>query len=381
MPRHIQLREILARDFYARYAVGEKLPTEAELCRRFGLSRATVRKALDYFVQSGSVERTAGRGTFLVRKDSDAPASAAEPGLPVLTFVALFDHMDGVLEQALGIFEHHAMTRGYHLVLVNSAHGPEAVADRLRTITNERSNCGAILYPDSESGDEASCNEAVITELFASNTPFVVVDRLPFSSRSLTALDDRALAAEVASIQYDFVIPDNRLGGAMAANHLLRLGHRCVSMIGDRWVHSSFLREKGFRETVGQFGDGAIAEVVRHESLVGDHHAEEALRTVVERGATALFAENDIIARELLLTLQRIGLRVPGDISLIGYDDADFCPYLPVPLTTIRQPIGRQLDLAAEILLSKLKEPTNVIRHVLLPVELIERESTAAVVA
>lgn len=172
---------------------------------------------------------------------------------------------------------------------------------------------------------------------------------------------------------------DNRLGGELAARHLIDLGHRRVGVLaGGHRVANIRERIEGFRRTFASAGDGASAPpiVVGPQALELGYRIDELLRS--EPRPTAVFATNDIVAIGAWRTLVELGVRVPEDVSLIGFDDIEMSRLTIPALTTVAQDkhaIGRE---AAALLLSVMQgEPrTPELRRV--APRLVVRGSTAS---
>lgn len=163
---------------------------------------------------------------------------------------------------------------------------------------------------------------------------------------------------------------------ASAANHLLELGHRSFAYVGARdRPYSDQNRREGFARALADSPYETSFAVVE---TVGENEVEQgpgALEKVLEAGATAVMCYNDLIAIGLLSACARKSVRVPEELSIVGFDDIAVAPYLPVPLTTIHQPaeeIGRTAVSTALDLIDGA-----ALRRTLLSAELIVRETTA----
>jgi DNA-binding LacI/PurR family transcriptional regulator len=94
---------------------------------------------------------------------------------------------------------------------------------------------------------------------------------------------------------------------------------------------------------------------------------------------TAILASNDTVAAIIMRTVQQAGLRIPQDITVIGNDNQPFCNYLNPPLTTVDIPVIDAGQLAIEILLDRIANPTKTLERVNLPCSLVVRESSGAI--
>lgn len=174
------------------------------------------------------------------------------------------------------------------------------------------------------------------------------------------------------------VMIDNVRGSLEATQHLLELGHRRVAYLGDRYGRQSDTeRLEGYRSAL------AAAKVPFDHRLVvhGDGKADGSGKAIDELLAlrerpTGLFCYNDMSALGAMHALLAAGLRIPADISVVGFDDLYISQYLDPPLTTIRQPMRQLGRLAMETLIGILSG-TRSRHHIKVPGELVVRGSTA----
>ncbi|MDR6170258.1 MULTISPECIES: LacI family DNA-binding transcriptional regulator [unclassified Curtobacterium] len=180
----------------------------------------------------------------------------------------------------------------------------------------------------------------------------------------------------VAIPRADTVANDDRAGGAMAAEHLLALGHTRLGFVGASSAASDE-RRTGF--TAGVDGRAEVATVV----LPGEPTEEAGSRALAQLldahpEVTAVFAANDVMALGALSELAERGLRVPEDVSVMGYDDTPLAATRYVGLTSIDDrsvEIGRG---AGERLLARIADPTSAATEVLVEPRLVARRTTAA---
>lgn len=176
-----------------------------------------------------------------------------------------------------------------------------------------------------------------------------------------------------------FTIDSDNVGGArMACEHLIELGHRRIAHVRGRSdLASAQLREQGYRESLTKAGIPIDPALVRDGGYQTATTAE-AVREMLAREdrPTAVFAANDMSALGVIEMAQELGLNVPGDLSVIGFDDIPEAASSKPPLTTVAQPLH---DLGAQALrmLIELLDGHDVPGHVQLPAELVVRASTA----
>jgi DNA-binding LacI/PurR family transcriptional regulator len=172
------------------------------------------------------------------------------------------------------------------------------------------------------------------------------------------------------------VVSDNETGGRLAGEHLAALGHRrAIILAGPAGLQSTTDRVRGFRTVMPNslvlHGD---FETTSGYSLVSD---------LLANGAdfTAIFCGNDYMAWGAILRLAEEGIRVPADVSVIGFDDIDIAPLIAPGLTTVRQDTTQMGRRAAELVIRAIEHRDEPIESQVLPVELVVRGSAGAVSA
>lgn len=244
---------------------------------------------------------------------------------------------------------------GWTVLISNSARDSERENTYLR-LFSERRVAGLIVVPHDRFAEGLHQVQAI-------GLPVVVVDRDEAGEPGMSvAVDDIA-------------------GGELAARHLIELGHRHLAFVGDEEsagpVHE---RLSGVRKAVAD-----SAYDVRLDVLPADLTAD-AGRVVGDQLAamppqerpTAVTAAIDLLAFGVLQSLLQHGIRVPEDISLMGYDDIPFSRQLSVPLSTVRRPHYEMGATAAEMLTETLAGDPREQRHVVFEPELVVRDSTTS---
>jgi LacI family transcriptional regulator, repressor for deo operon, udp, cdd, tsx, nupC, and nupG len=182
-------------------------------------------------------------------------------------------------------------------------------------------------------------------------------------------------------VRAPFVSPDDRAAVHLAVTHLVALGHRRIGLaLGPERYVPVQRKIEGFlaavREKLGLSEAGA-RELVQHSlfSLEGGQAAASAL---LERGCTAMVCASDMMALGAVRAARQRGLEVPGDVSVVGFDDSPLIAFTDPPLTTIRQPVQAMGQAAVGALLEEIGgTPAPHSEFVFLP-ELVVRGSTAA---
>lgn len=198
---------------------------------------------------------------------------------------------------------------------------------------------------------------------FAQQTPLIV------AAREIPGMLDHCLYV------------DNKQAAYQATRYLLDMGHRHIAHVTASIYHDSpvpdiYQRYLGYQQALAEAGLEPESKLV----VEGDMSRQSGLLALAklmerERPFTAIFAANDQMAAGLRLGLHRRGLRVPEDVSLIGFDDEPTTAYLTPPLTTVRQPAVELGQAAAQAIIDLIngKQPASNVFHT----ELVIRESVA----
>jgi LacI family transcriptional regulator len=172
----------------------------------------------------------------------------------------------------------------------------------------------------------------------------------------------------------------NRQGGYDATRHLIELGHRRIGFItGSLDLGCSNDRLAGYHAALSEFGLSADPQLVREGDFTqptGFRAARELLTLSVP--PSAIFASNDLMAFGVMEATRVRGLRIPEDISIIGFDDIPQALHVHPPLTTVRQPLEQMGRLASRMLLRQIDDRRQLAERMDLPTELIVRESCRA---
>ncbi|MEU9884430.1 LacI family DNA-binding transcriptional regulator [Sphaerisporangium sp. NPDC051011] len=199
-------------------------------------------------------------------------------------------------------------------------------------------------------------------QLVARSIPFVIVD------------PEGEPAAEVASVG-----ATNWHGGLAATRHLLELGHRRIGVIGGPpEMLCSRARIDGYRAALETAGVPVDPELIRYgDFLVGSGHVHGKELLELPDPPTAIFAGCDMQAFGVFEAARRAGLRVPDDLSVVGFDDLPLARSAWPPLTTVRQPLEEMAALATRMALDISRGETPETRRVELATDLVIRDSTA----
>jgi LacI family transcriptional regulator, galactose operon repressor len=206
---------------------------------------------------------------------------------------------------------------------------------------------------------------------------------IPTSAEGLELLRDANICTVVLEYETEgayCLVADDFQGGRIATEHLLKLGHRrigCITRARD--TSSSRNRVQGYRTALENAGVCLEQNlIVETEASIGVGEAATFHLLDQPQPPTAIFAHSDVIALGALSAIHKRGLRVPDDVSVVGYDDIDEAPYFNPPLTTIAYPKQAMGEGAARLLIDLIQNPKSPEPHItVLETLLIERASTA----
>ncbi|MET9479572.1 LacI family DNA-binding transcriptional regulator [Streptomyces sp. NPDC006638] len=327
-----------------------------DVARRAGVSVGTVSNVLNRPEKVAEPTRVRVRAVIdelgFVRSES---ARQLRVGTSRILAVLVLDMTNPFFVAMARGAERAAREAGLGVMLCNSAGSASEEAEYLSLFAEQRVR-GVLLTPADATGRN-------VREFARRHIPYVHVDRA-------------VPTAEGCSVSVDDVT-----GGALAVRHLLAAGHRSVTYVSGPMD----LPQCRDRRT------GALA-ALREAGLPGDAlgHLETARLDVasgIDAGArllglavrpTAVFCANDLLALGVLQAMYGAGVNVPGDMSIVGYDDIEFAAAAVVPLTSVRQPAERMGRTAAEMLLDETEPDRehHTHRSVVLQPELVVRGST-----
>lgn len=329
-----------------------------DIAAHLGLSTSTVSRALNDYddVAPETVRRVrqaaqelgyypSASARNLRRQRTDKIGLALLYGSAYTTFNEFFAELIRLVAAA-------AEKRDYNLVLYT---GMGEDPCRLTRIAQSREVDGLLLMGDVPGLDRA------IQSLLVVGMPLVVIGR------------------PVNDPQINCVTADAFQAARLAIGHLVELGHRRIGYIS--FVPTSRYSQHrcaAYRSALAEYGISFDERLIAYASLEAESsgRALDAL-LALDEPPTAVYMFNDRMAIEVLRYLARQGMRVPDQISVVGFDDIRSAGMVTPALTTIRHPIAEVAGQAVSILLAQRLDPTAAAVHLTLPVELVIRESTA----
>ncbi|MBE2224388.1 MAG: GntR family transcriptional regulator [Anaerolineae bacterium] len=362
-PLHAKLRDaLLAQIMDNTVQPGELLPSEREMQSLLGLSRPTIRQAINALIQDDLVQRVAGKGTFVLE-----PQRIKTP-TGLIGLIASRPNYYFFYPQLAAAFDAQVRQANYGLVMALHNDRADLLAEVVEGLLLSQHIVGLAITPP-RFGDMSR----VVQRLRRANVPFVFMGR------------------QSGEMLVDSVAPDNQQIGYQATRHLIDLGHSNIVHMGFSDYSTGQARLEGYQlamaeaEQPSQFVE--IPEYITSSNLAEESPSERiampayvtALSLLAEPNRpTAVFCFNDIVAMGVYKAAREMGLRIPQELSLISVDNLPTITHFEVPLTTFALPgaeIGRQ---GANLLLRRMAGEEMGPQQYLLPAPMVRRSSTAS---
>jgi LacI family transcriptional regulator len=358
VPKYVTVFEALQREILeGKFSDGRRLPSEAELCLRYKVSRPTAARALRDLQQMGVITRRAGSGSYPVLLHAPAPAKLHVLGL----FVPGLGNTE-ILGPICNEVTRYTHSLGNNVLWGDAASPVRSGEDALRLCTQfiEKHVDGVLFAPIESVPDRELWNRHIANEFVKNGIPVVLLDRDigEFPSRS----------------EFDMIGIDNVVAAIGITKHLISQGRRRVCFVArPNYPSTTDLRQLGCREALrsqgipvnyrfAHFGDPADAKFVANVL----HLAQP----------DAILCSNDQTAALLMRTLIQLKRQVPEMIAVAGFDDVQYATLLSPSLTTVRQPCRELGRSAVKALLERIENPGLPPRQILHSHELVIRQST-----
>lgn len=355
LPKYLAIVEWIKENIQSNnFKYGEKLISENQLCEKFAVSRQTARQALTTLEQEGLVTRRQGSGTYINHLNATNKSVSNNIGF-VTTY--LDDH---VFPYIISGAEKVLSSAGYNMTLRLTRN----------KVHNERTQLLSLL----DSNIDGLIVEGTKTAL--PNPNIDVYQK--FYDRSIPVI---FINGYYQTMTCNYIVNDDVLGARLATRHLIQNGHTKIFGIFKHDDQQGNNRYKGF-----------IDEMYDQDFKVDDHSilwysteskeelfSSNQLPILTEKlkKCTAVVCYNDQVAMRLIQLFNQTDIHIPKDLSIVSFDNTNVAKMSTVPLTSITHPSKEIGKLAAQSILTMIKNPYHLVHHTFTP-ELIIRESVCS---
>ncbi|SFP68405.1 GntR family transcriptional regulator [Caldicoprobacter faecalis] len=339
----------------------DQLPTEIEMAEMFGVSRITTKRALEELEREGFIYRKRGQGSFVSdlhqRKINESNRkNVISMIIPATTMRGRnMDYVKGATDVI--------NQKGYYLAL-HITENETQEREMLMNIPKDGIS-GIIFYPISRAHFD------LLYIMHITGYPIVTIDK------------------HFESLPISYVICDNFNGAYQSVSHLVELGHKNIAYIASSTIESiSTVRQRFFGycsalqehnlKIEREFVVLGLADQVKHfkDEMEKTNFLKAKLERLLKKGVTAIIAENDYIAVSIQKILIDMGVKIPKEVSLIGFDNLDVLEQVGIMLTTVEQNFYEIGKAAADIIIEMLENGKREQIKRVVPVKLVIKEST-----
>lgn len=350
-PLYKQIREDIRRKMMNKEIVpGEPLDTEVVLAKKYGVSIITVRNAILDLVNEGLLYRIRGKGTFV---NPSYSSSVQKTNENLIAFVVPF--FNELVSSLMEGIERITQVFGYHLVIKNSGDDIEKESNIIHELRAQGTK-GLIVWP-------------VIPYVGAQ--PTETLKALKKEGFPIVLVDQKLSEFEIST-----VTSDNFGGAYLAVTHLIERGCKRIGFITEGPFLSSISeRFQGYRAALDNYNLPFDDRLVFRKRVTEN---KEAFKEYLEsQQIDGLFIYCDSTALGVKYTIDVLGLKIPRDLKIVGFDDLESVRHLDVPLTTVAQ-MGEDIGaFAANLLFRQINGTSKAIEEITVPTRLVVRQSTS----
>jgi LacI family transcriptional regulator len=333
---------------------GKMKPTIYDIAREAGVSATTVSKVIN---NKGRISEKTKAKIMKIMEDlhyQPSVLASAMKGKNTFTIGIIIPDMNNpVYSEYLKLIEAYGRELGFSILICNTNNDPEKEEEQV-TLFRQRQVDGFIIASKFK-------NDKVLKELINKNFPIVL------------------FALERPELSIDCVTIDDFLGGYKVTEYLLSLGHRQIGVMTEDAV-SSLERVKGYKQALSN------ADVEYSEKLI--YQSETIIERAVEQAGklldnqdrpTAIFGCNDVLAIGTIMAAKQRGIKIPNELSVIGFDNTFMCKIVEPQLSSVAAPLGEMGRKAMDLLISKIDKTNNLKQRIKMLPDLVIRETTARV--
>ena len=334
-----------------KYLPNQRISSESELTHKFGVSRHTVRKAINDLVNEGFLYTEQGSGTFCADRNIKQP--------PEKTIALLTTYISNyIFPSIINGVESYLSSKGYTLLLYSTNNDVKKEKTCLENILN-RNVAGVIVEPTK-------------SNFYNPNLPFY----LNFERNNIPYLMINAYYPELEPYR---LTVDDEAGAYIATEHLIKLGHTHIAGVFKADDQQGVRRMQGFIRAHRKYNIPILSNmIISYTTLEKNNMLNEEFRRLIDsdQRPTGIYFYNDEIAVDALNILREFEINVPDDISIVGFDDSSLATASEVKLTTVSHPkfeMGRQ---AAETIIRLIEHKGEGNPSIMYKPKLILRQST-----
>ncbi|MHC4871276.1 MAG: LacI family DNA-binding transcriptional regulator [Planctomycetota bacterium] len=350
-PRSTQIyQEFIEKFESGEFVSGTYLAPEGRYAEEYGVSVGTMKNVMVRLKENGYVTRQRGHGTMVTYE----PASRATSNMIVILLERVSQSFYSEIYSGI---QDELVSNNYSPILIETLGETEKLHQAIKRYDSEAA--GFIFMPELSAAAK-KCYQ----DLAAQSKPFIFLDRY------------------ITGVNAGAVVSDNISGGYLATLHMIEQGHKKIALMGETDVSSIQDRIRGYQNALKEEGlDFDPGLVFSAEENTFESSFEMTDRMLeYDSSISAVVCMRDDIAWGCIQHLTELGIDVPGQISVTGYDDnEDICSRIRPALTTVRQP-KEEMGRHAAARLIRLLEGDNSSKEIIemLPVELIVRQSTSS---
>lgn len=350
IPQYFQLQTWLIEQIeQGVFKPNDKIPTEEELTQITGLARATIRQAVQNLVNMGYLSRKRRLGTFVINRVVNTEKR---------TIVGLLvpDIRSGYAPELARGAEDEAANNKHSLILCNTD-DLFVKADFHVNRLIENSVSGVIFIPTAASDEK---NRLIIEKFIGRNIPVVLADRT------------------IPDVDIDYVTTDNFQGAYELTKYFILKGHEKIAITLSTLFSTERQRLEGYKKALTDYNIPIDPSIIVADTgpFIEKHYLQYARTLLTKKEKiTAIFAGHDRIAYLLYSVAQQMGISIPDDVSIVGYDDLRFANSHSILLTTMHQPIYEMGQESMRLIMSRIRYEIREPQKIVLKSRLVERSS------
>ena len=360
------MEDLLAKIHSKDFSYDTVFCTEKQLSEQYKVSRITAKRAITDLEQKGILYRKRGVGSFVARNalnNMNRPVVSGSNS-KIISFLLPFDSAKGNMFQTMGVVKDLIDRNGYFMSIYISDISSAREKANIKLLLSQNIS-GLVYYPIRDKIYLDLLNKFVYMGI-----PVVVIDK----------------STDCPYIHN--VVSDNFEGGRLLTDHLIQLGHRNIGFFTTAPLDETSSVRNRFAGYLHQLQAAGIKPNLEHfvhypydlteEAALaeGRNPFHNAIQSMYNAGITAIIAENDLVAYFIHMACRKIGLRIPEDISLCGFDNTEFSQKLDI--TSVKQDFPAIGEHIGRILMESISNPAAPIRKITVPVELVIRSSSGA---